>query len=64
MLDREGELVIAKKMKRRNGSALALVEVPVAVEELIQVGEGFRSAASCLKDVVKVLRGDDPSRTR
>jgi RNA polymerase primary sigma factor len=39
----------------------ALVEVPVAVEELIQVGEDLKDQRIKLKDVVKTIEEDDPS---
>ena len=39
----------------------ALVEVPVAVEELINVGEDLRQNRIKLKDVVKTIEEDDPS---
>ena len=43
LLDRDGEVVIAKKIEMGEQDVLyALVEVPVAVEELINVGEDLR----------------------
>ena len=40
LLDREGEVVIAKKIENGEMEVLyALVEIPVAIEELIGVGE-------------------------
>lgn len=39
----------------------ALVEVPVAVEELINVGEDLKLNRIKLKDVVKTIEEDDPS---
>ena len=52
LLDRDGEVVIAKKIEMGEQDVLyALVEVPVAVEELINVGEDLRQNRIKLKDV-------------
>ncbi|HKK32302.1 MAG TPA: RNA polymerase sigma factor RpoD [Desulfomicrobiaceae bacterium] len=62
LLDREGEVYIAKKIEAGEMEVLfALVEVPVAVEELVQVGEDLRQNRVKLKDVVKTIEEDDPS---
>ncbi|MDR3358807.1 MAG: RNA polymerase sigma factor RpoD [Desulfovibrio sp.] len=62
LLDRDGEVVIAKKIEMGEQEVLyALVEVPVAVEELINVGEDLRLNRVKLKDVVKTIEEDDPS---
>ncbi|QAZ67519.1 RNA polymerase sigma factor RpoD [Solidesulfovibrio carbinolicus] len=62
LLDREGEVVIAKKIENGEMEVLyALVEVPVAVEELVQVGEDLKIGRIKLKDVVKTIEEDDPS---
>ena len=62
LLDREGEVEIAKKIEDGEIEVLlALVEVPVAVEELIKVGEDLREDRIKLKDVVKTIEEDDPS---
>ena len=62
LLDRDGEVVIAKKIEQGEMDVLyALVEVPVAVEELINVGEDLRQNRIKLKDVVKTIEEDDPS---
>ncbi len=62
LLDRDGEVVIAKKIELGEQDVLyALVEVPVAVEELINVGEDLRTNRIKLKDVVKTIEEDDPS---
>ena len=62
LLDRDGEVVIAKKIEMGEQDVLyALVEVPVAVEELINVGEDLRQNRIKLKDVVKTIEEDDPS---
>ena len=62
LLDREGEVYIAKKIEAGEMEVLyALVEVPVAVEELIQVGDDLRRNRVKLKDVVKTIEEDDPS---
>ncbi len=62
LLDRDGEVVIAKKIEMGEQDVLyALVEVPVAVEELINVGEQLRQNRIKLKDVVKTIEEDDPS---
>ena len=62
LLDRDGEVVIAKKIEMGEQDVLyALVEVPVAVEELINVGEDLRLNRIKLKDVVKTIEEDDPS---
>ncbi len=62
LLDRDGEVFIAKKIEQGELDVLfALVEVPVAVEELIQVGEELRNSRIKLKDVVKTIEEDDPS---
>ncbi len=62
LLDREGEVVIAKKIENGELDVLySLVEVPVAVEELISVGEDLDEGKVKLKDVVKTIEEDDPS---
>lgn len=62
LLDRDGEVVIAKKIEMGEQDVLyALVEVPVAVEELINVGEDLKLNRIKLKDVVKTIEEDDPS---
>ncbi|MGE4298594.1 MAG: RNA polymerase sigma factor RpoD [Desulfovibrionaceae bacterium] len=62
LLDREGEVHIAKKIEAGELDVLfALVEVPVAIEELIQVGEDLKQNRIKLKDVVKTIEEDDPS---
>jgi len=62
LLDRDGEVVIAKKIENGEQDVLyALVEVPVAVEELINVGEDLRQNRIKLKDVVKTIEEDDPT---
>ena len=62
LLDREGEVVIAKKIENGELDVLySLVEVPVAVEELITVGEDLDEGRVKLKDVVKTIEEDDPS---
>jgi RNA polymerase primary sigma factor len=62
LLDRDGEVVIAKKIEAGEMEVLySLVEVPVAVEELIHVGEDLKKEKIKLKDVVKTIEEDDPS---
>ena len=62
LLDRDGEVQIAKKIETGEQDVLyALVEVPVAVEELITVGEDLKHNRIKLKDVVKTIEEDDPS---
>ncbi|MDR2800733.1 MAG: RNA polymerase sigma factor RpoD [Desulfovibrio sp.] len=62
LLDRDGEVQIAKKIEIGEQDVLyALVEVPVAVEELINVGEDLKHNRIKLKDVVKTIEEDDPS---
>ncbi|WP_419787946.1 RNA polymerase sigma factor RpoD [Pseudodesulfovibrio sp.] len=62
LLDREGEVVIAKKIENGEMEVLySLVEVPVAVEELVVVGDDLRDGRVKLKDVVKTIEEDDPS---
>lgn len=62
LLDREGEVVIAKKIESGEMDVLyALIEVPVAVEELVKVGEDLEEGTVKLKDVVKTIEEDDPS---
>lgn len=62
LLDRDGEVVIAKKIETGEQDVLcALVEVPVAVEELIKVGENLKQNSIKLKDVVKTIEEDDPA---
>lgn len=62
LLDREGEVHIAKKIENGELEVLyALVEVPVAIEELITVGEDLKNNRIKLKDVVKTIEEDDPS---
>ena len=62
LLDRDGEVQIAKKIEIGEQDVLyALVEVPVAVEELISVGEDLKQNRIKLKDVVKTIEEDDPS---
>lgn len=62
LLDRDGEVQIAKKIEIGEQEVLyALVEVPVAVEEIISVGEDLKQNRIKLKDVVKTIEEDDPS---
>lgn len=62
LLDREGEVYIAKKIEVGELEVLfALVEVPVVIEELTHVGEDLRQGRIKLKDVVKTIEEDDPS---
>ena len=62
LLDREGEVLIAKRIETGEQDVLyALVEVPVAVEEIINVGEDLKQNRIKLKDVVKTIEEDDPS---
>ncbi len=62
LLDREGEVVIAKKIENGELEVLyALVEVPVAIEELVQVGDDLKNTRIKLKDVVKTIEEDDPT---
>lgn len=62
LLDRDGEVVIAKKIEMGEQEVLyALVEVPVAVEELIHVGDDLKQNRIKLKDVVKTIEEDDPT---
>ncbi len=62
LLDREGEVVIAKKIESGELEVLyALVEIPVAIDELVQVGEDLKESQIKLKDVVKTIEEDDPS---
>jgi RNA polymerase primary sigma factor len=62
LLDREGEVVIAKKIEAGEMEVLySLVEVPVAIEELVNVGNDLKLSRIKLKDVVKTIEEDDPS---
>ncbi|THB64040.1 MAG: sigma-70 family RNA polymerase sigma factor, partial [Desulfovibrio sp.] len=62
LLDREGEVYIAKKIESGELEVLyALVEVPVAIEDLVQVGDDLKNNVIKLKDVVKTIEEDDPS---
>ncbi|MBG0776454.1 MAG: RNA polymerase sigma factor RpoD [Desulfovibrionaceae bacterium] len=62
LLDREGEVHIAKKIETGELEVLyALVEVPVAIEELTTVGDDLKNNRIKLKDVVKTIEEDDPS---
>ena len=62
LLDREGEVYIAKKIENGEMEVLfALVEVPVAIEELVTVGDDLKQGRIKLKDVVKTIEEDDPS---
>lgn len=62
LLDREGEVRIAKKIEEGELEVLySFVEVPVAVEYLINVGEDLKKGAIKLKDVVKTIEEDDPT---
>ena len=62
LLDRDGEVLIAKKIETGEQEVLyALVEVPVAVEEIISVGDDLKQNRIKLKDVVKTIEEDDPS---
>lgn len=62
LLDRDGEVAIAKKIEDGEQEVLcALIEVPVAVEELINVGDDLKNNHIKLKDVVKTIEEDDPS---
>jgi RNA polymerase primary sigma factor len=62
LLDREGEVHISKKIESGEMEVLyALIEVPVAVEELVNVGNELKNGNVKLKDVVKTIEEDDPS---
>ncbi|GHV54515.1 RNA polymerase sigma factor RpoD [Deltaproteobacteria bacterium] len=62
LLDRDGEVLIAKKIETGEQDVLyALVEVPVAVEEIISIGDDLKQNRIKLKDVVKTIEEDDPS---
>lgn len=62
LLDREGEVRIAKKIEEGELEVLySFAEVPVAVEYLINVGEELKKGAIKLKDVVKTIEEDDPT---
>ena len=62
LLDRDGEVYIAKKIEAGEMEVLyALVEVPVAIEYLISVGEELKKGNVKLKDVVKTIEEDDPT---
>jgi RNA polymerase primary sigma factor len=62
LLDREGEVHIAKKIEVGELEVLyALVEVPVVIEELVKIGEDLKLGRIKLKDVVKTIEEDDPS---
>lgn len=62
LLDREGEVRIAKRIEAGDEDVLyALVEVPVAVEELIKVGDDLDINRIKLKDVVRTIEEDDPN---
>ncbi|WP_462327583.1 RNA polymerase sigma factor RpoD [Desulfobaculum sp.] len=62
LLDRDGEVDIAKKIEEGELDVLyALVEVPVAIEELVSIGEDLDDGSVKLKDVVKTIEEDDPS---
>jgi RNA polymerase primary sigma factor len=62
LLDREGEVKIAKKIESGEMEVLyAMVEVPVALEYLIGVGEELKKGNMKLKDVVKTIEEDDPT---
>ncbi|MCR5815214.1 MAG: RNA polymerase sigma factor RpoD [Desulfovibrio sp.] len=62
LLDRDGEVQIAKKIETGEQDVLyALVEVPVAVEELVRVGDDLQQNRIKLKEVVKTIEEDDPT---
>lgn len=62
LLDREGEVKIAKKIEAGELEVLyAMVEVPVAIEYLISVSEELKKGNVKLKDVVKTIEEDDPT---
>lgn len=62
LLDREGEVHIAKKIEVGELEVLyALIEVPVVIEELVKIGEDLKQGRIKLKDVVKTIEEDDPS---
>jgi RNA polymerase primary sigma factor len=62
LLDRDGEVHIAKKIEAGELEVLyALAEVPVAIEYLIGVGEELKKGNAKLKDVVKTIEEDDPT---
>jgi len=62
LLDREGEVRIAKKIEQGELEVLySIAEVPVAVEYLIKIGEELKKGQIKLKDVVKTIEEDDPT---
>jgi len=61
LLGREGEVAIAKNIEAGELEVLyALVELPIIIEELIQVGEDLKKEKIKLKEVVKTIEEDDP----
>ena len=62
LLDREGEVRIAKKIEQGELEVLfSFAEIPVAVEYLINVGDELKKGQIKLKDVVKTIEEDDPA---
>ncbi len=62
LLDREGEVKIAKKIEEGELEVLySFAEIPVAIEYLINVGEDLKKGNIKLKDVVKTIEEDDPT---
>lgn len=62
VLDREGEVLIAKKIEAGELEVLyAMIEIPVAVEYLINIGNKLENNVIKLKQVVKTIEEDDPS---
>lgn len=62
LLDREGEVAIAKEIESGELEVLySLVEIPVVIEELIKIGEDLKKEKIKLKDVVKTIEEDDPA---
>ena len=65
LLDREGEVVIAKKIENGELEVLyALVEVPVAVEELVQVGEDLKNRTRRARRIQSPIACGSPRQAR
>jgi RNA polymerase primary sigma factor len=60
LLTREGEVVIAKRIEQGEGKVhAAILESPIAVREVIEVGERLRRHKVRVKDLIKDVESDD-----
>jgi RNA polymerase primary sigma factor len=64
LLTREGEVVIAKRIEAGEKAVLqAVIECPLAIREIVALGEGLRSGRARLHDVIRDAPEPDEDET-